>query len=160
MLHIFISFTHSLAFFFFFPRQRTQDWLGEPTLSYLTGHKGHFFPQGESCQGPPPSHNLHFPTRLCWVKYRKKNYVYHYLCNQKAGLHWSSWMPIEDESPEMNSMVEQNSVYTLNQHWTRSFILKMAATELERLCTSVVCDCVINDRRKTTEKGGLPWHWG
>jgi hypothetical protein len=30
----------------------------------------------------------------------------------------------------------------------------MAATELERLGISVVCDCVINDRRKTTEKKG------
>jgi len=31
----------------------------------------------------------------------------------------------------------------------------MAATELERLGIGVVCDSVINDRRKTTAKMGL-----
>jgi hypothetical protein len=31
---------------------------------------------------------------------------------------------------DIKNILKQNSVYTVHQHWTRWFILKMAATEL------------------------------
>lgn len=69
-----------------------------------------------------------------------------------------SWMVIEDESSNVNSVHDLHSVHTINNEQDSS--LTITATDLMRLGTSVVCNYWINWRRKLIVNKSLCWHRG
>jgi hypothetical protein len=95
-------------------------WVGGP-VAYRTSHR-HY--RGDKAMNRQHRRNL---ISCTWMNYgRLESSYWEGRWNPKAGLHWSSWMIVVDESSKVNSMDELTSVYIFPQHSTGDTIQLLA----------------------------------